>query len=348
MAAITRYVRTDSAAGGDGTTDTASGANRAYGSLSEAEAAEQTDISSSGTVTFKCSQGAAGGNDTTQVTVTGWTTATGNIIYIRDNDGDANAKHDGRANDVTANGNYVLAVSGTAGALRLLEDYIDVEGIEIASTDATAANVLNLNVGALTATTNAINITDVILHATGGTGSANYIIDARGANTNLTCNNVIGYGKLRAIIGLTASTTLLFQYGTFFTDTASHGFLCAGETTCTNVVAAGYSTACFNSSAILGSHSAATDTTADNVDATYYQNSITAANEFVNASVLTSADFTLKTGGACENNGTAISVTTDIIGTTRANPPDIGAFEIVAAGGLSIPVAMAQYRQRWN
>jgi len=44
--------------------------------------------------------------------------------------------------------------------------------------------------------------------------------------------------------------------------------------------------------------------------------------------------------------GIAISgLTTDIIGTTWNDPPSIGAFEYVSAGGISIPVSMHHFRQ---
>ena len=71
MAALDRYVNTASTSGGTGITNATTGTDRAYASLSEAEAAEQTNlVSATDTLTIHCSGSTA---DTTIAVFLGWT-----------------------------------------------------------------------------------------------------------------------------------------------------------------------------------------------------------------------------------------------------------------------------------
>lgn len=80
MAEIITYVNTDAAAGGDGTTSGITGGTRAYATLDEWEAAEQTNLVGAGnTHTVKCLGSAA---HTDRLTVAGWTTGPDNGIHI--------------------------------------------------------------------------------------------------------------------------------------------------------------------------------------------------------------------------------------------------------------------------
>jgi len=80
MATITRYINTASTPGGDGTTNATSGANRAYASMSEWEAAEQTDLVTDGdTHVVYCTGSTV---DNTAVLIDGWTTGASNDISI--------------------------------------------------------------------------------------------------------------------------------------------------------------------------------------------------------------------------------------------------------------------------
>lgn len=81
MATITRFVNPASAAGGDGTTSSTSGANRAYSSANEWEANEQTDLVADGDVhVVNCAGSTA---DTTRVLISGWTTGASNFITVK-------------------------------------------------------------------------------------------------------------------------------------------------------------------------------------------------------------------------------------------------------------------------
>jgi hypothetical protein len=63
----------------------------------------------------------------------------------------------------------------------------------------------------------------------------------------------------------------------------------------------------------------------------------------------TNGDYKLVAGSALIGVGVADATNTpvDIFGTTRADPPCIGCFELIAAGGIAIPVLTRQYRARW-
>ena len=109
MATVTRYVNTASTAGGDGTTNNTSGATRAYVSLSEWEASEQTDLVAAGDIHHCIFEG----SDTTAFTISGWTTGVSN--YIKITVAEAN-RHSGTAASGnakisnTSNGNHVISV----------------------------------------------------------------------------------------------------------------------------------------------------------------------------------------------------------------------------------------------
>ena len=66
----TRYVNAGSTPGGDGTTPALSGANRAYASMSEWEAARQGDLVTAAEGEIVICEGST--MDTTEVTMDGW------------------------------------------------------------------------------------------------------------------------------------------------------------------------------------------------------------------------------------------------------------------------------------
>jgi len=83
MALVTRYINTASSAGGDGTTNGTTGANRAYVSMAEWEAAENTDlVTATDTHIVYCSGTAA---DTSNCDNSGWTTDATYFVTISGN-----------------------------------------------------------------------------------------------------------------------------------------------------------------------------------------------------------------------------------------------------------------------
>ena len=110
MAVVTRYVNTASSPGGDGTTAATTGANRAYASLSEWEADEQTDlVTATDTHVVNCVGSTA---DTARAYITGWTTdATYFITVNGDNTtGAYSAAHYRIENTTTGGYQYLMHV----------------------------------------------------------------------------------------------------------------------------------------------------------------------------------------------------------------------------------------------
>ena len=80
MATITRYFRTDSTTGGDGTEDRTDGATRAYETMAAALVGEQTALAASGnTLHFICTQPGA---DTALASTAGYTDSATEYITI--------------------------------------------------------------------------------------------------------------------------------------------------------------------------------------------------------------------------------------------------------------------------
>lgn len=102
---VTRYVNTDSTAGGDGTTNGTAGANRAYATLNEALDAQQRDlVTADEEAEFICSGSA---DDTTPPTISStWICDSTHRIIIR-----AAANHGGKWNTST----YRLVATGVTG-----------------------------------------------------------------------------------------------------------------------------------------------------------------------------------------------------------------------------------------
>lgn len=128
---ITRYVNTASTAGGDGTTNATSGANRAYATLAAAEAAEQATLTDD--IEFLC----CGATDDGQCTIDGWTPGSFRINIIG-NSGDGAGRHAGAWDTAK----YLMtAASGTKPTLETIEDNVTVQGIQITSTHVDGAAV---------------------------------------------------------------------------------------------------------------------------------------------------------------------------------------------------------------
>ena len=126
MAEVKRYVNRASSAGGDGTTNGTAGATRAYYTLNEWEAAEQTDlVTDTDTHLVECT-GTLGTQDTTNVYIDGWTT--------------------GASNDITINGldpfnGYKMEMDvNSGGIISGTEDYINVLFVNVEQTDNTTGN----------------------------------------------------------------------------------------------------------------------------------------------------------------------------------------------------------------
>lgn len=129
----TRYVNTASTAGGDGTTNATAGANRAYASLSEWEAARQGDLvtATDGEVVHCCGTTA----DTTNVTIDGWTTNATYYIDIRANVSDGA----GRSFLARYSTSFYRIEAGGSWTIDVQENYTRLTGIQVSTTSAFSA-----------------------------------------------------------------------------------------------------------------------------------------------------------------------------------------------------------------
>lgn len=132
MAEVLRYVNTASTAGGDGTTNATAGANRAYASMNEWEADEQTNLVSAGDNHKVLCEGST--DDTTAVLVFGWTTGSSNDILVTTDSGASNGRHIG----IPDSSKYRLELaSGLPFGIR--EDYVTIDGIQLHTDQNTEA-----------------------------------------------------------------------------------------------------------------------------------------------------------------------------------------------------------------
>lgn len=172
--ALTRYVNTASTAGGDGTTNATSGANRAYASLSDWEDAED-DSALTEPMTVYCEGTAA---DTTAVIIAGWT---GNSAtnYIKITTTQAN-RHNGKWDD----SKYSLEINGIA--ITIHEENTRIEGLQIDAAPTTTGNNRKGIMASSNMTTN-INIylsKNIIKKSNVGSGSSCYGIQMPITGTN--------------------------------------------------------------------------------------------------------------------------------------------------------------------
>jgi len=187
MEDLERFVDTAATAGGYGTTQDHSGANRAYASLSEAESAEDGlhDLSTDGnTLTFSC----AGGSDSTGVTIAGFGTAENNWLRVRGDPSapDGDGEYGGPANWST--GHYVLT-SGGFSTLEPDDNFVFVEGMQIDnSKNHSVTSTLDMR------TTSAVCIRNNRIRYSGGNTGAEAIGSQDNVNTRWSRST--GWGGL--------------------------------------------------------------------------------------------------------------------------------------------------------
>ena len=163
-----------------------------------------------------------------------------------------------------------------------------------------------------------------------GTGATQIISTGTGSPFLYNCTIV-------APDDLATAPTSIFNSGASGTVTVQNCGLFAGDST--KAIVAGSAT--FNFTTCYSDISGTSGVTQ-----TIY------SGEFQNVNNAT-RDYRLVTGAAQKDTGTtdAINAANDIAGTARPSGAayDVGCWEFVAAGGgISIPVLMAQYRNRWS
>ncbi len=313
-----------------------------YTTLAAWEAGQQADIT------------AATGNDTIQdctvfpiddvaaVIILGWTTAAGNYIYVH---ADSTARHAG-----VWNGDKYNLVLANAQPLDIREDYVRIDGLQIAtsSVNAVSQDVISFDGYTFTSGANEVWLSNLLIK---GAGDVTYYQRGilNGTNLNLNIWNSEIYG-----IGAIASSRVITWSGTAGTlkisSTDGIGgelglYRGAGTVTAKNTYFGGSSSADYSGTI--------TKTTCASEDATGsagLQGIALDTDTFVNVSAGTE-DFHLAADGlsplqgvGTDTSGDAapMDFTTDIDGDARDATWDIGADAWVAAGTQTLyPDAIA-------
>jgi len=327
MAVVTRYVNTGSTAGGDGTTNNTTGVTRAYATLSEWEAAEQTNLVSAGDTHIVYCAGSTA--DTTQLVLSGWTCGSGNECTVAQNSSDA---HGGSYNT----GVYRLEHSGSSlNAVDGYETYFKFIDLQIKNTNTGGGNPFILFLDANN------EVQRCVLQSTTNTHSG-IAFSNDCTFTDTTIEAIDGSGSRGAYRRSAGRTGVNFVNCTF----DGYYYNCEGESgvTVTNVACIDRGTGgtdfqgTFNASS---DYNCSEDTSAPGTNSIKSQTGTSLFTDPANS------DFSLKTGSNAIDAGTTSALTTsDIIGTARPQNSvyDIGAFENISAGGGTIlPLLNAYY-----
>lgn len=314
---ITRYVNTASSAGGDGTTNATTGANRAYATLNEAEASEQCVLAD--TIEFICEGTAA---DSTIVTFSGWTTTSSYTINIRTTQAN---RHDGKWNTEK----YRLVDSNYSPIVTLDESHVTVDGLQIENTRNTSGGgTLKINAVA------GIYIENTIIRSSPLTGART--VEATSSSTVATFINCIVYNphvtanSYRGFY-LRCSSATLYNC-TIYNFNGIGVYRNTGTVTSTNCVS-------FSNGDDFsgGTQTFCASDDGDGTDAVHWTGGATDwANVFEDYA---NDDFHLKNfsgtgaiiGQGTDNPGSGL-YSDDIDGDTRTSVWDIGADEYVASG----------------
>lgn len=173
-----RYVNTASTAGGDGTTNATTGANRAYATLAEAETALQAVLTED--MNILC----AGATADARTTFDGWTAGSFRI-YIKGNPDDAAGVHVGIWD---VNKYRITAASGTLATLEIIEDSVTVSRIQLTTT-----HLDGMAVGRAGPVGLAFIADSLVLKGSGTTSSSIGAALADLNNTNVKVRNCIAY-----------------------------------------------------------------------------------------------------------------------------------------------------------
>lgn len=334
---VTRYVNTASTPGGDGTTNATVGANRAYASLAEWEAARQADLTAADSEQVICDGTAA---DTAALAIDGWTTDATHYIRVAVA---AAARHVG----VWSTSKFRLyAAVSYSYMLDILEEFVRIEGLQVGNSSPDGGLAVRVNAGWGSGDIRFLGVIE--------NGSDNHGFNCINGSYTVTANNVIASNNVGSGFVINCDHR---AYNCVAVNNGGYGFWNPGWTAYwknnyaggntgadyQNDGTANYTT-CFSEDG-----TGTTTTAAFSTSAGAYFTSITAGSE----------DLAIGASSALKDAGTDLSADSrwfdksgsdcyDITGAVRGATWDVGVYEVVAAAGKKIPVFMRQYRQRWN
>ena len=314
----TRYVNTASTAGGDGTTNATSGANRAYASLSEWEAARQAVLSEVEEVI--CEGSAA---DTSRLNLDGWTTSASNYILIRTTQAN---RHNGRWDT----SRYRLDPSATSSALWCYESYVRIEGIQFRNRNNGTWNQEGIMFDSSSPATSDLRVDSCIAYDCGSASVGFRVLGGR-----VTWTNCISYGNSASGFRMqdAGNGAEVYYYNCLAAANADYGFLfSSGTSTARNCYAGGNTNPDFSAAPGTASNNASEDgthgsTVAYSTSAGAYFTNVTAGSQ----------NFDIGASSALINAGYDLSgtFTTDILGNARGATFDIGPFEYQSAASAT-------------
>ena len=100
-----------------------------FTSVSAWESSKQADLTGNGPEEAECYNF----QDTTVVTILGWTTTASDYIRIYSENSPGTNRHDGTSRDVSGNG-YQLAANQTNGIMHNHEDFVRWDGLDFSNT----------------------------------------------------------------------------------------------------------------------------------------------------------------------------------------------------------------------
>lgn len=316
----TRYINTASTAGGNGTTNATSGANRAYASFSEWEAARQASLTEVEEVICEGSTA-----DSSSHTIDGWTTTAANYILIRTTQAN---RHNGRW-DTTK---YRLTSSAIEGGW-VFEDYVRFEGIQF---QGTASGQWNKE-GLVFCPDGAPGSTDLRAEACIAYNCGDGSHGMRQLGGTVRWINCISYGNAAAgwRVQDAGSGATAYFYNCIAAANTDQGWLfSSGTITARNCYAGGNTGADWSAAPGTASNNASEDgthgtTIAYSTSSGAYFTNITAGSQ--NFDIGSSSSFI---DAGYDLSGT---FTTDILGNARGATFDIGPFEYQSAAVASLP-----------
>lgn len=328
MALITRYINRASPSGGDGTTNATAGANRAYSSLSEAEAGEVTDLVTPGdSIEFLCTGSTA---DTSSARfLTGWTTSATSTITIKPQNSDINTTgiYDTGKYRIEISASYSFCVRFASSA-----NHGTIEGLQTSVTGAQSQCIHITSIGVLRALKNICRGDSVSAGQTGihlGGAAGEYIV------ANNICYDLAGFGiHKQPYMG---SGKLIIYNNTV--DSCGTGLRLTSGLSSTSRVFNNLLTNNTTDYNVTGSPSATdnnvtSDATGPNAGHT--SKSITYTNAA--GKDFSTSDADVVALGTDLRTDPEFNVTEDVIGEARTALTDIGSFQEPTGGGVSLLV----------